>query len=256
MKAIILAAGMGTRLRPLTDSRPKCLVELHGKPLIDYQIDTLRSAGIEDIHVVGGYLAHMLERPGITLHVNPEFDTTNMVFTLFQAEKVLDSESDVIVSYGDIVYEKSVLDTVLGCKADLCVAADKDWLRYWEARMDNPLDDVETFKVTPEGFIMELGAKPKTLTDIQGQFMGLMKFQAHSLNKLIEFKENMESALPRDSWRSLYMTDFVTALIRAGWPVKAAFTRNGWLEVDSVDDLTLGHLDSSKEFFDPEKTRT
>ena len=54
MKAIILAAGKGTRLRPLTNSKPKCLVELAGKSLLEHQLDTLFECGITDIHVIGG----------------------------------------------------------------------------------------------------------------------------------------------------------------------------------------------------------
>ncbi|MBK1652709.1 sugar phosphate nucleotidyltransferase [Halorhodospira halochloris] len=62
MRAIILAAGQGTRLRPLTDDRPKCMVELEGKPLLEHQLEVLRGAGIEDIHVVGGYRAEWLQQ--------------------------------------------------------------------------------------------------------------------------------------------------------------------------------------------------
>ena len=60
MKAIILAAGMGSRLKPLTDSMPKCMLEIAGKPLLHHQISTLRRAGVRNIIVVGGYLAECL----------------------------------------------------------------------------------------------------------------------------------------------------------------------------------------------------
>ncbi len=61
MKALILAAGKGTRLRPLTDNRPKVLVEVNGKPLIEHVIDGIRSLGIEEITVIKGYMGSMLE---------------------------------------------------------------------------------------------------------------------------------------------------------------------------------------------------
>ena len=64
MKAIILAAGQGTRLRPLTNDKPKCLVELANKPLLDHQLSVLRYTGINDIHVVAGYRAEQLNRSG------------------------------------------------------------------------------------------------------------------------------------------------------------------------------------------------
>ena len=89
MKAIILAAGQGTRLRPLTKNKPKCLVKLAGKSLLDHQLEVLRAAGIYDIHVVAGYRADQLDRPEFTRHINKRFAETNMVNTLFAAESVM-----------------------------------------------------------------------------------------------------------------------------------------------------------------------
>lgn len=82
MKAIILAAGQGTRLRPLTDHKPKCLVELAGKPMLEHQLTTLRGAGINEIHIVAGYCAEQLDRSDITRHLNLDYASTNMVTTL------------------------------------------------------------------------------------------------------------------------------------------------------------------------------
>ena len=76
MKAIILAAGVGERLRPLTDHKPKCLVELGGVPLLNRQINTLKSKGIVDITVVAGYLAEQIHKiPGIRVILNSKYET-------------------------------------------------------------------------------------------------------------------------------------------------------------------------------------
>ncbi len=77
MKAIILAAGRGSRLLSLTDDRPKCLVELYGKPLLDWQIKALRDAGIQDITVVRGYLKDKITGEFETLE-NPRWFKTNI----------------------------------------------------------------------------------------------------------------------------------------------------------------------------------
>ena len=63
MQAIILAAGLGTRLRPITDEVPKCMVSVNGIRIIDKQIDNLHKAGVKDIVVVGGYKADVLKKP-------------------------------------------------------------------------------------------------------------------------------------------------------------------------------------------------
>src|SRR3954466_13976178 len=85
MRMIILAAGQGTRLRPLTDDRPKCLVPLSGKPLLEWQIETARAVDIPHIAVVCGYRADQLKKYPLTLVPNPRFETTNMALPLFCA---------------------------------------------------------------------------------------------------------------------------------------------------------------------------
>ena len=87
MKIIVLAAGKGTRLRPLTDIVPKCMVPLKGKPLIDYQLDLFKSKSINDITIVGGYLIEKLKSKNVNLITNNAYETTNMVHSLFCAEK-------------------------------------------------------------------------------------------------------------------------------------------------------------------------
>lgn len=101
MKAVILAAGQGTRLRPLTNDKPKCLVEVAGKPLLEHQLAAMHACGLRDIHIVGGYRADQLDRPGITLHINRRFAETNMVATLFAAENIMLGESDLIITLSD-----------------------------------------------------------------------------------------------------------------------------------------------------------
>ena len=93
MKAIILAAGEGSRLRPYTLDRPKCLVEVAGVSLIDRQISILQSCGIDEVVVIGGYRSEMLEGKGTRLKTNDRYAETNMVWTLFCAEEELSGES-------------------------------------------------------------------------------------------------------------------------------------------------------------------
>src|SRR5690606_20973961 len=97
MKVIFLAAGQGTRLRPLTDDRPKCMVPFLGKPLIERDIETLRLCGVNDILVIGGYRAEKLEGLGVEIVLNPRFETTNMVQTLFSARAHFPTDTGLII---------------------------------------------------------------------------------------------------------------------------------------------------------------
>ena len=104
-RALILAAGQGTRLRPLTDDKPKCLVPLVGQSLLGRQVDTLKQCGIDDIHIATGYRSDQLEALGFATTKNPRFDSTNMVETLFSALPFIRQTGDLVIAYGDIVYQ-------------------------------------------------------------------------------------------------------------------------------------------------------
>ncbi len=239
MKAIILAAGQGTRLRPLTDDKPKCLVELAGKPLLEHQLETLRACGVDDIHIVGGYRAEQIECPGTSLHINERFAETNMVSTLFAAEAVMIGDTDLIISYGDIVYEPRVLAALLAVDAPIALAVDREWRRYWAARMDDPLADAETLKLVDGDRVVELGKKPHSYADIQGQYTGLIKIRADHVARLPEVWRAMDRDAMYDGkdYDNMYMTSFIQHLIDRGWEVRAAFVNNGWAEVDCEVDL-------------------
>lgn len=237
MKAIILAAGEGSRLRPYTLDRPKCLVEVDGHSLLDRQLKVLISEKVHQIILIGGYRAEMLHRKSIELRINPSYSETNMVYTLFCAESDLDD--DAIVSYGDIVYSREILHTLLQSDADIAVTIDKDWKSYWCARSNNPLDDAETLKLSSDGRIIEIGQKPKTIEEIEGQYMGLMKFSKKgSLTlKQVYHDAKIIGSVCGKPLKKAYMTDLLQAMINLNIRIDAVPTHGGWVEVDTVEDL-------------------
>ena len=149
MKAIILAAGQGTRMGSETDDKPKCLIQYKGKPLINYTIETIRTCGIKDIIIIDGYKSKVLQsylsNNNVRFITNKEFYKTNMVYTLFCAESEMND--DLIISYGDIIYTKEVLQSLIQNNNDFVVTIDKNWLELWKLRMDDPLKDAETMKL-------------------------------------------------------------------------------------------------------------
>lgn len=239
MRCVILCAGQGTRLRPLTDDNPKCLVGLLGKPLLGHQFDTLAAAGLDDVSLVTGYAAAKLSGWGTRQFYNAEYATTNMVASLFAARALFDGRDDLIVAYSDIVYEKRVLEALIHAPGAIATVIDRDWLSLWSARMEDPLADAETLRLNDDGTLREIGLKPKSLADIEGQYVGLTKFAASVQRDVLAYYD----ALPRDrqfdgrNFDQMFMTSFLTSLMNQ-FSIHAAPTHAGWLEVDTLEDLT------------------
>lgn len=252
MKVIILAAGQGTRLRPYTNDRPKCMVELKGKPLLHYQLEAIEACGIEkhDIALAAGYLQEALVATGIKQYRNDLYATTNMVTTLFSAENFMQEGEDLIISYGDIVYKPEVFEKLLATKGDLVVVADLNWYDLWKIRMDEPLDDAETFKMTDEGRIVELGRKPNNIGDVQAQYIGLIKISGSKVLDFIKYYQGMNRMKEYDGqdFDNMYMTSLIQSIIDSNWYVRAALINRGWLEVDSVEDLQAYERQKSLPF--------
>ncbi len=118
MKALILAAGMGTRLRPLTDKIPKCLVQVNGVPIIAKQIENLVDNGIKDIYIVSGYKSDMLdgvlkeEYPFVNMIVNTNYDRTNNMYSAYLARDVLYGNEFILMN-GDVFFDESVISELL-----------------------------------------------------------------------------------------------------------------------------------------------
>jgi L-glutamine-phosphate cytidylyltransferase len=229
---IILAAGRGSRLGSMTDERPKCLIELGGRTLLDWQLTALAEAGVESVHVVTGYRQEMIAAKGVSTITNPDWASSNMVASLMCAVERL--SPPFIVSYSDIVYHSSLVRRLAETTHDLAVTYDLDWRALWERRFEDPLSDAETFRIDENDRIQEIGGKPRDVTDIQGQFMGLLKLDEPAVNWIKELVNTDQKAR-----FGLHSTGLLERLIKAGKPVHGVPTRGGWCEIDDAQDLAV-----------------
>jgi len=232
MKAIILAAGRGSRLHEMTAQRPKGLVELGGHPLIHWQTAALKLAGITDITIVSGYRHADIEVQGYATRHNANWASSNMVASLVCAGDLIDGPT--IVSYSDIVYGPGIVSALLQSNARLGVAYDTDWLQLWQARFENPLDDAESLRLTTDGHIVEIGGKVDDLSEIEGQYLGLLHFTPESFDWVHNTLNREEGLAAR-----LDMTSLLNILIAEGHRVTGVETSGGWCEIDTPDDLAV-----------------
>ena len=229
-RAILLAAGRGSRLRELTSDRPKCLVELEGRPLVEWQIDALRSAGVEDIVLVTGYRREQLLRFGVRTAHNPHWAETNMVHTLFCAE--VEADRPVIVSYSDIVYDPRSAAALAQDERDTVICYDLDWHDLWSRRFEDPLSDAESFRIDETGAVRDIGRTVTDITEIDGQYMGLLRFTPATFAAIRSITDEADR-------RTLDMTSLLQLLIEAQHPVYGLPVHGKWCEIDDELDLAV-----------------
>lgn len=234
MKVIILAAGRGSRLGERTKDRPKCMCTLRGKTLLDRCLETLKQAGLQEIGIVTGYRSDMFTAHDVTYFHNEIWDQTNMFCSLTMADSWLRCDP-CLVCYSDIVFSSRAVQALMDCSAPLAITSYSGYWELWEKRMDNPLEDLETFQIDEASRLLEIGKRPTVRTDIQGQFMGLLRFTPESwewVQKTIQ--EPLSKPLSK-----LDMTTLLQELLQRNYPIQTISTDDLWLECDSEHDLEV-----------------
>lgn len=229
---IILAAGRGSRLLSLTDDRPKGLVKIDGRAMVEWQLSALREGGVESLAIVTGYREQEYHRFSVrTLH-NARWAQTNMVASMMCALE--EHEAPILFSYSDILYDAAIVKKLLESRADFAVAYDTRWLEIWAERFDDPLSDAESFKIAANGTILEIGQPADDVKDIEGQFMGLFKVSPTAVVWIRELLAGLG-----DRMDALDTTTLLNLLIAQGRPITGIPTAGNWMEVDDQDDLRV-----------------
>ena len=244
MKTIILAAGRGSRLGERTKDRPKCMCTLLGRTLLDRCLWSLAEAGVEaaDTGIVTGYRSEMFTVPNVTYFHNPDWEKTNMFWSLTMAREWLKAEP-CIVCYSDVVFAPEALRSLAECAAPLAITYYTGYWDLWSRRMEDPLSDLETFKLGPEGSLLEIGKRPQNREEIQGQFMGLIRFTPESWAWV---EETIQQPMAK-TVEKLDMTTLLQELLQRGHAIQALPTSGLCLECDSEQDIEVYERDFAGE---------
>ncbi|AJS57201.1 phosphocholine cytidylyltransferase family protein [Paenibacillus sp. IHBB 10380] len=242
MKAIILAAGRGSRMGAVTDSQPKCTVKIFGKTLLDHCLETLEKSGIErsNIGIVTGYRKEMICAEGVHFFYNNLWDQTQMLFSLTMAHEWLCSEP-CIVTYSDIIFHENVVDKLINSKSEIAISSYSGYLDLWKMRFQNPFEDLETFQYE-NGELIDIGRKPSTQEEVQGQYMGMLYFEPSGWRKVEQtIKHSLHKSIDK-----LEITTLLQHMILLDHVIKVVDTDEMWLECDSFSDLCLYEKHFSK----------
>jgi choline kinase len=227
------------------------MVEAAGKSIIRRQLTVMKNCGVseDDIVIVCGYrketLKTHLSDKSVKFIFNADYETTNMVYSLMCAE--VEMKDDIIISYGDIIYEESILKKLMDAHSPISVVVDDDWYDYWSIRGEDPLSDAETLKLDQNCNIVEIGQKPKSVAEIESQYIGLMRFRNEGLTDMINLVEEAKrrSSTGESLWRTernyrnMYMTDLLQGLADTKKKLQAVRINRGWFEIDNLNDLRI-----------------
>lgn len=249
MKAILIAAGMGRRLSPYTDDRPKCLVEVAGRSLLHRQLDNYRRVGVREFVVIRGYLADRMaaalaQEPDVRLVDNPDFQRNNILMSLMCADHEL--AGGFFCSYGDIVYRPEVVEALASSPHDLTLVVDPFWAEAYEGRDAHPVAEAELCAVGAGERVTRVGKKAVPAAEARGEFIGLWRASARAAEALKDLYEKRLRELGPDApygraprLQVAYLTDLFNDLIEQGFPVHAVeiAAPRSWREIDTVQDF-------------------
>ena len=233
--AVILAAGRGSRLGALTDLSPKCLTMVAGRTLLDWMLNALFQSGIEQVLIVGGYGYESLTTyPShrVTTILHARWSETNMLGTLRAADSWLASQP-CLIAYSDIAVKAAHLARLRSATDDIVVANNTRWQSLWAERFTDVLADAENF-VAEDRALRAIGGRAASMSEIGGQFMGLIKTTSNGWTQLSAVLLN-DPALAR--------TGDTTKLLAHALEIDVAINvidcDGGWVEIDSPSDLQV-----------------
>jgi|TARA_B100001971_G_C18258060_1_gene583993 choline kinase len=231
MQLVILASGRGSRLNRKTKKIPKCLVKLKNKSIIDYNLKFYKK--FKKKIIITGYKSHLLKKKFMNNNFkfveNKKFSSTNMVYSLFCASKIINQS--LVVCYSDIIFDYKIYKKLT--KNTTSIVVKNNWYNYWKKRMSNKkiLDDAEDL-VIRKGYVNSIGGKiGKKLPKCQ--FMGLVKIKYKDFRSLKIFFTKLKN-------KKIDFTNFLNLAIKNKIiKLKAYETNLFWVEIDNIKDLKV-----------------
>ena len=242
MNAIILAAGEGTRLRPETISIPKGMVKLFDKSLLEMQIDVFKKCNINDISIVTGYLADKITFPSINYFKNENFPSTAGNESIFCAKEKL--QDCTIITYGDLVFEKAVIDQVIDFKGDIGIAVELDWKPHYDGRTLHQMSEADNVLFDKEGNILEMRKNIQKSDSKIGEFAGIVKLSKKGSNILLKklnelHKSHNGKFHNASSLEKALISDMIQELIDSEINIEPIYVSGKWCEIDTPQDLEI-----------------
>jgi len=245
MRPVIIGAGRGSRLEHLTEEIPKTLVPVMGRPMLEWVLEALATAGFakKDIVYICGYRAEVIRRsyPEFTYVENREWETNNILLSLLTARDYL--HDGFVSSYADIVYRGEVVQKLVASPYDKALGCDTDWRRRYVHRTKHPESDAEKLRAAGER-ITEISRTIRS-EDAAGEFIGVAKFSAEGAGELTNAFDRAKGLFAGRTFREkrtferAYLIDLFQDMIEQGSSFHRVDTHGGYMEIDTLEDQRL-----------------
>jgi phosphoenolpyruvate phosphomutase len=254
LTAIIAAAGFEKQLLPLIEDKPKCLLDIKGKTILERQVATLNESNIKEIALVRGYKKEAITLPNIRYYDNDRYEETGELFSLFCAENEM--KGRCLFLYGDIIFEAAVLEKLLKSSADISLVVDLAWYDQQQhgqsaphikpdlVSLQDPPGQSYLFRyITPDeqNRILKIGQHIPH-EQAHGEFIGLAMFSERGIEAFTQVYRAAQEKFQNTgfheagSLNKASFTDMIQELIDTGHSVNCVPTFKGWMEVDSFEE--------------------
>jgi len=241
MNAIILAAGSGLRLGEYTQDIPKALVDINGKSILERQISLLRKYGVNEISVVTGYKKEKHVLNDVEYFFNPKYSETEQLASMMVAKRKI--FGDVLIIFGDIIFDSDILQQVLDSNDDIVVPIDLDWEKSYDERSDNPKSLADKVLIDQKK-IVQISAKEISMESKNqvGEFLGIIKLSTDGSRILVKKYEELEKSHigkfhDADSLEKAKLVDILQELIDSKIEIFSSTVSGKWCEIDTPKDL-------------------
>ena len=239
-KALIVAAGLGSRLKGHTENTPKCMLDFGGKTLLERQLSSYKKCEIENISLIRGYKKDKINYKNIRYFDNDDYKNNNILNSIFYAEEEING--NIIISYSDILFEPFVVQRVLDSDHDISVVVDVDWKDYYIDRKEHPLSEAENVIFNSNNEVIKIGKIASEKEEVHGEFIGMIKLNHrgceilkqnfYRVKKLFWNKPFQRAKI----FQKAYLTDMIQELVDIGIKVHCVIIERGWKEIDTVED--------------------
>jgi choline kinase len=232
MKAVILAAGMGTRIRSVHGERPKCLIAAGDQAILDHQLEALSMAGVSDVAIVVGYekeqiINHVGARyDHIGLHIdfieNRAFESTNNIYSLWVARDWLRDDSFICLN-ADVLFEPEILESTMQSTAQISMIVDPAWRD-------------ETMKVIISDNRVIRMSKKICREEFNGTYIGITSFRRSIQKQFFRKMSRLICAGRVNEFFNVAVQELADEGVRVGFTTTAGLA---WAEIDDPLDLTF-----------------